>query len=1098
MKKLFLIALLAVAFQLSAQPLWMRHNVISPQGDKIAFCYKGDVYVVNAQGGKALQITTNAAYDGDPIWSPDGKQIAFSTDRNGNFDVYLVSAEGGVAKRITTNSATEIPLAFSPDGKEIYFTAQIQKAAENVQFASGWITELYKVSTEGGRPEQVVAVPVSSMSFDKDGKSFLYYDRKGSENVWRKHHVSSVARDVVYYNAKKKTHTILTTNVGEDRDPRYLPGYKDVVFLSERNNGSFNVFKAPANNLEQVEAVTHFKTHPVRFLSVANNGLLCYGYMGEIYTQRIGGEPQKVNVEIVNDQAEEQLVKQDFKGAGNFALSNDGKLIAFVSRGEVFVTGVDEYATTKQITHTPQAERSPSFSKDGRTLVYASERDGYWNLYQATIERKEDYNFAYATLIDEKPLFDNDGIERSNPDYSPDGKEIAFIENRNILKVYNIESKKVRQITDGTQHYGSIGYEWSPDGKWFAITLITHMRDPYSDVAIVSASGDKKKYNITESAYFDDDPQWVLDGNAILFNSDRYGMRSHASWGSQRDAFIAFLNQEAYDKFRLNKEEYALLKEQEKGKKDDKKDEPKKEEKSDKKKDKKDGPSTGSGASNDEKPKESKKIEVDLEHLQDRVIRLTPMSSNLSGMALSKDGEKLYFMTSFEKGYDLWEMDVREKSMKITKKMGQGGAHLVVKDDNIFLLSGGNLQKVDKGGKSTPIKFDATMELDLAAEREYMFNHVFLQTEKRFFMKDHHGVDLDMMKEAYQPFLAHINNNYDFSEMLSEILGELNVSHTGSGYRPSSRGGDATAEFGVLLDLDYKGDGLKIAEVVEGGPFDKKNSKVKAGSIIQKIDGVEITKGMDYYPLLNNKRDKTVLVTISDGGKTWDETVKPISHGAMNELLYNRWVKHNEETVEKLSNGRLGYVHIRSMGDASYRDVYSQILGKYNLCDGIVIDTRFNGGGRLHEDIEILFSGEKYLEQVVNDSVACVMPSRRYNKPSVMIIGEANYSNAHGTPWVYKYTKMGSLVGMPVPGTMSSVTWETLQDPSLYFGLPVVGYRTEQGNSKSSRIKTNSNSSNKTSNSSKTNRCRKKTRSACWMPLRTKRRRPWKRSTNKK
>ena len=172
---------------------------------------------------------------------------------------------------------------------------------------------------------------------------------------------------------------------------------------------------------------------------------------------------------------------------------------------------------------------------------------------------------------------------------------------------------------------------------------------------------------------------------------------------------------------------------------------------------------------------------------------------------------------------------------------------------------------------------------------------------------------------------------------------------------------------------------------------------------------------------------------------------KPISAGAQNNLLYERWVKSRAEEVERLSGGRLGYVHIKSMGDPSYRDVYSDILGKYNLKDGIVIDTRFNGGGRLHEDIEILLSGKKYLEQVIRGKVSCDMPSRRYNKHSIMVVCEANYSNAHGTPWVYKHTGIGSVVGMPVPGTMTTVSWETLQDPSMYFGIPVIGYRTREG-----------------------------------------------------
>ncbi|MDY6436285.1 MAG: S41 family peptidase [Bacteroidales bacterium] len=1032
MKKLFLalFASFIATISFAQQPLWMRYNTISPKGDMIAFTYKGDVYVVDSQGGLAKQLTTSTAYDYAPVWSHDGQTIAFATDRNGNFDIYTVPVVGGVPKRITTFSAAELPLSFSPDDTEIYYSASIQKDAADAQFAAGWMTELYKVSVDGGRPQQVTAATVCSLSFDTDGESFLYYDRKGNENIWRKHQVSSVARDLVYYDAKAKTHTILTDNVGEDRDPRFMPDHKSIVYLSEpAGRNSQNVYMMTWPNMSEPRKITDFQTYPVRFLSVANDGTLCYGYQGEIYTQKLGQEPKKVDIQIVNDQYN-VVERGKFGSASDLTITPDGGLIAFVSRGEVFVTS-DEYQTTKQITHTAEAESDPSFAPDGRTLVYTSERDGYYNLYLAKMTRKEDLNFAYATLIEEERLFDDDGIERTSPQFSPDGKEISFIEDRKYLKVVNLDNRKVRQITDGTQHYDTdaypFDYQWSPDGKWFAITLITNMRAPYSDIGIVSAEGDMKIHNITNDGYITGGPRWALDGNAITFFSNRYGMRSHASWGSQNDAFICFMNQEAYDKFKLSKEEFEVMKKENetKDKKDDKKD----------KKDKKE---------------EVKPIDVELDRLDERVVRLTPMSSRLSGAVLSKDGDKLYFLSSFEKGYDLWELDLREKSTKILKKLDAGGAQLALnkKGDNIYVLSGGNLQKIDtKGGKSTSIKYDNTMLLDREAEREYMYNHVFLQESKRLFRRDHNGADFDQIKIDFHLFLAHINNNYDFAELLSEVLGELNVSHSGSGYRGGSNG-DATAQLGLLFDWNYDKDGLRIEEVLEYGPFDKKTSKVKAGDIIEKIDGVEIVKGMDYFPLLNKKSGKTVLVSVYSPKtkKHWEEVVKPISRGTQNDLLYKRWIKRNAHLVDSLSGGRLGYVHIKSMGDASYRDVYADILGKYNLCEGIVIDTRFNGGGRLHEDIEILFSGEKYLEQVIRDSVECVMPSRRYVKPSIMVIGEANYSNAHGTPWVYKHKNMGKLVGMPVPGTMSSVTWETLQDNTLYFGLPVVGYRTEDGN----------------------------------------------------
>ena len=1008
-------------------PLWLRDVQISPDGSTIAFGYKGDIYTVDAKGGTAKQLTTQSSFEGNPIWSPDGKQIAFASNRDGNFDIYVVSAEGGSAKKLTRNSVSELPSAFTPDGKYVVFSANIQDPAQSAFFPSATMTELYKVPVAGGRTQQIIGTPAEAVCYMPDGKSFLYQDRKGGEDEWRKHHTSSVTRDIWLYDGKSGKHTNLTNIAGEDRDPSLAPDGKTVYFLSERKGGSMNVYSMDVNSPANIQSVTSFKTHPVRFLSVANNGLLCYAYDGEIYTQTQGGKPSKVAIDITRDDSE-QLADLKVTGARSATVSPDGKQIAFLYRGEVFVTSVD-YATTKQITHTPAAEQGLSFAPDNRSLAYSTERNGNWELVIATIERKDDPNFPNATLIKEEIILPSDKVERSYPQYSPDGKELAFIQDRRKLMVVNLETKKVRQITDGSfwpSTGGRFEYQWSPDSKWFALCFTGNKHDPYHDIGIVSAQGGKIT-NLTNSGYTSASPAWTMDGNAILFTSERYGMRNHASWGSMEDVFLCFVNQDAYDKYRLSKEDYELLKEvekeQEKLKKGDKKDDAKKDEKA------------------------SKDVNIELDGIQDRIVRLTPNSSSLGSAIIDKKGENLYYTASFEKGMDLWKLDLRKKEVKLANK-GVGYASFEMSKDgkNIFLL-GGRMQKMDAAsGKLTPITYTANLEMDLVAEREAMFNHVYQQQKKRFYNVNMHGVDWDAMTAAYRKFLPHINNNHDYAELLSEWLGELNVSHTGGRYRPGASG-YATANLGLLYDWTHTGKGLKVAEVVENSPFDHSRSKLVAGVIIEKIDGVEIGADMDYNVLLNDKARKKTLVSLYNPQtkERWEEVVLPITSGAFNSLLYSRWVKNRAADVEKWSNGRLGYVHIQSMGDPSFRGVYSDILGKYNHCDGIVIDTRFNGGGRLHEDIEILFSGKKYLTQVVRGQESCDMPSRRWNKASIMIQCESNYSNAHGTPWVYKHKEMGKLVGAPVPGTMTTVSWENMQDPTLTFGIPVVGYRKADG-----------------------------------------------------
>ncbi|MBX9781464.1 MAG: PDZ domain-containing protein [Chitinophagaceae bacterium] len=1021
--KLVLGSLLFVQ-QITAQtndPKWMRYSAISPDGKTIVFTFKGDLYKVSSQGGSATPLTMHEAHDFMPVWSHDSKTIAFASDRYGNFDIFTISVNGGEAKRVTYHSAQEYPYDFTADDKSIIFGSARMDAAANRQFPTGSMPELYSVSVNGGRVNQLLTTPAEDVKTSKDGSKWIYHDKKGGENAWRKHHTSAITRDIWVYDTKTGKHTKITSFNGEDRTPIFTDGEKAIFYLSEES-GSFNIHKMNIAGGKS-EQLTSFKKHPVRFLSSANDGTLCFGYDGEIYTMKGSGSPKKLPITIVADarKNDEQVIRVN-SGSG-ISVSSNGKEIAFTFRGEVFVTSVDG-GITKRITNTPSQETQVSFSPDGKSIIYTAERNNKWSIFETKIVRADEPYFYAATLLKETPVLDN-ANDNTQPLYSPDGKELAYVENRDLIRIYNLASKQSRTILNTNQIFAWMEndqyFQWSPDSKW----LLFDYSVPGSavgEVGLVSADG-KKIVNLTESGFNDFRPKWVMGGKAMLWQSNRDGLRAAAmSGGAQSDAYMMFFTQEAFDRFKLSKEEIALVKEVEDNK--------------------------AKADTSKKKTPAKDSVVIDWNGLSQRKAKVTIHSSSMGDALVSKDGETLYYLARFERGMNLWTTNLRTRETKMLIPLNAGFASMVWDKDqkSIFISSDGGITKIDPAsGKQDRVGINGEMIINTAEEKQAMFDHVWRRTKKTFYTKTFHGIDWDSYKPDYDKYISSIGNNYEFSEMLSELLGELNVSHSGSSYAAFSASGDATASLGAFYDAAYTGNGVKIEEVIKDGPLDKAGLNVKAGTVIESIDGELITPDKDLAQYLNRKAGKTVLLNIIEGTTKREITVKAISLGEQNGLLYERWVKRNADEVEKLSGGALGYVHIPGMNDGAFRSTYEEMMGKYFAKKGVVVDTRNNGGGDLVADLSVFLSGKQFMDYTNDVRSNGFEPNFRWTKPSISLANEANYSDGHCYSFMVQELKINKLVGMPVPGTCTFAGWEALMDSGIRWGAPSVGVKNNRG-----------------------------------------------------
>src|SRR5262245_33417842 len=1010
--------------------LWLRYPALSPDGKTIAFEYRGNLWRVSADGGVASPLTVGESYNSMPVWSPDGSRIAFASDRNGNLDVYTMPAEGGRATRLTFHSADETPASFTPDGKSVLFSAAVLDAASNATFPTPARPELYRVDLDGHMPEQLLTSTALYASYDHAMKRLIYSDQRGYEMEWRKHDHSAFARDVWIEDVAAKKFTRLTGYGYDDRQPVWGPDEQSIFYLSEKS-GSFNVWTMKLSDAEHPTQVTSHTGGPVRFLSASRAGALCYAYDGELWVRPAGGgESRRIAVTTTADDVGREVKPIDVSSQiTEFDVSPDGSEIAFVSRGEVFVAST-EHGDTRRITNTPEQERSVSFSPDGRTLLYASERGQNWKIYRTDLTDKDEPNFFNATAFKEGPVVEGTA-EAFQPSFSPDGNSIAYLEDRTTLKVLDLKSGKSRVVLPGDKNYsysdGDQAYEWPPDGRWLTVQFLTPGRWS-SEVGLVSASGDLKVINISRSGYEDDSPHWSRKGEVLYWRTDRQGLRSQSNNGRETDIYAAYLTPAAWDRHKLDEAAYAQLTakdkdgDKEKGKgKADAKDKSAKPEK--------------------EGPQLAEPVAMDFERIEDRFARLSFSSSDLAGVALSEDGENLYFLARVDKGYDLWKYAPREKEIEVVSKFDAQNADLKLgaKGKKAYVLHDGKLSAVDLDSKkSTNVGLSAKLDLDAGRERAYMFEHIWRQTLKKFLDPKMHGADWPALKTEYSRYLPYIGNDRDFAELCSEMQGELNASHTGCRFRPTRPDGDNTAALGFFPDPKHTGPGVGILEVMDGGPLQKAGTKIKAGVVITAIDGQTIAANDNWYRLLNRKADTPVRLSLQSGSARWDETVKPITWGEQNLLQYLRWTRGNRDEVAKLSNGKLGYAHIRGMSDGPYREIFQEIFGRDVEKDAIILDTRFNGGGNLDEALTVFLSGRVFEKNVPRGQYLGDEPSYRWNKPSIVVMNEGNYSDAHCFPMAYTQLGIGETVGMPVPGTCSSVWWERLQNRDLVFGIPEV------------------------------------------------------------
>ena len=942
----------------SQEPYFLTQPALSPDAGALVFSFEGDLWKADMASGNAMRLTAMQGFETGAKFSPDGKWIAFTGRQNGNADVYVISANGGDIRQLTFHAANDEVENWSWDSKEILFRSS--------RFNS---SSVYKLPVDGGNPirlfdhyfnviHNVAIQPVSGEIFFNDTWESL-------RMTSRKRYRGEYDPDIQSYNPQTDAFKVYTEWNGKDMWSTIdIKG--TVYYASDEFNGQYNLYKLENGKPKQL---TKFKTS-ISYPNVSSNGNLVVfekDYQLFSYNPQ-SGNSRKLDISLIHNSIlpRELSFKVDAK-ISNFDVSPDNKKIAFVSRGDIFISDIKgKFIKKIERPGSFEAAQEVHWMKDNKTVLFNQTWNGYLNWYKINADGSGDMVQITKDLRNNRSL-------KAGPKLSKG----AFLSGRDQIRIIDFENFKTDLLVeDEFWGFQNSMPDFSPDGKWLCYSA---KRDFEDDIFVVNLES-KKITNLTKTGVSESGPVWSKNGKYIYLVTNQ--LRPSFPHGAG-EVHLFRMGLDRFDKdYRMDKFDSLF------------------------------------SADTSKKAKEAEiSISINTDRTWERMERISPSFGSQGTATLVTKGDKVsvLYSSNHDKGArELWKTVLEPFEKVKTEKIAgvKGGATLVVNKDKVYALSGGNLFTVNLDSKkATKINISYSFTRNLQEEFNQMFYQTWSNVEENFYHEELHGEDWGAHKKYYEQFLPHLNNRGDLRRLLNDLLGEMNSSHMGfntRGDEEKSQVRYVTLETGILYQDDIP---FVVDRIVTRGPSDKKDIDIRQGDELIAVNGEKINPDLprDYY-FYRPAMEAEMVLTFKRSGK--ENKVKIHPSGSISGQIYDEWIDNNRKLVNELSDNKIAYAHMKNMGTGELNKFMMTMTRELKGKEGLILDIRYNTGGNVHDDVLRFLQQKTYLQWKSRGGTLSNQsnfgPS---DVPIVLLINEQSLSDAEMTAAGFKSLNLGTIIG---------------------------------------------------------------------------------------